>query len=78
MDTGLIVRIIFGLVTLLWPLVILWNRYLHSSLMKNCEAVEDLRLEMAKDYVSNTQLDKYFSQMEKRFDRLEAKIDLKE
>lgn len=78
MDTGLIVRILFGLVSLLWPLVILWNRYLHSSVTKNRDAVETLRLEVAKDYVSNAQLDKYFSQMEKRFDRLEAKIDSKE
>lgn len=77
MDSVLVLRIVLALVGLLWPLVILWNRYLHNSLTQNREDVQSVRLEMAKDYVSNKQMDKFCSQMDKRFDRLEEKMDSK-
>ena len=77
MEIGLVIKVGLSLVGLIWPVVILWNRYLHSSLSKNREAIQDVRLEMAKNYVSNNQMDKFCSQMDKRFDRLEEKIDSK-
>ena len=77
MDSVLVLRIVLALVGLLWPLVILWNRHLHNSLTRNREDVQDVKLDLAKNYVSHDQMDKFFAQMEKRFDRLEEKIDSK-
>lgn len=77
MDSVLVLRIVLALVGLLWPLVVIWNRHLHNSVTQNREAVQNVQLDIAKNYVSHDQMDKFFAQMEKRFDRLEEKIDCK-
>ncbi len=77
MTEGLVIKAISGVASFLCAIGLLWNKYLHSSLCANRKEVEAVKLDMAKNYVSHSQMDKYFSQMEKRFDRLEAKIDSK-
>jgi len=60
-----------------FSLITAWNTYLHSSMQANRDGVQEVRLEMAKNYVSTEDMDKFISRMEKRFDRLDAKIDSK-
>ncbi|WP_035075182.1 hypothetical protein [Maridesulfovibrio zosterae] len=78
MADGLILKAIPGVASFLCAIALFWNKYLHNSLVANRKEVEAVKLDVAKNYVSHSQMDKYFSQMEKRFDRLEAKIDSKE
>ncbi|MBI9109909.1 hypothetical protein [Maridesulfovibrio ferrireducens] len=69
-----IIRVVISIV---WSVVIFWNGYLHSAVLANRDDLQSVQIDMAKNYISTDEMDKFISRMEKRFDRLDAKMDLK-
>lgn len=77
MNKDYVQRYVLFVLSIICTLTISWNAYLHNSMQDNRNGVQAVRLEMAKNYVSTEDMDKFIARMEKRFDRLDAKIDSK-
>ncbi len=69
-----LLKLMLGVV---WPLVLIWNGYLHNCINASREDMQDIRLDVAKNYISADEMDKFIDRMEKRFDRLDEKFNQK-
>ncbi|HAS88285.1 MAG TPA: hypothetical protein DCS48_03130 [Desulfovibrio sp.] len=77
MNKDFVLRLVFGLMALVWPLVLTWNGYLHNSMQNNRDEVHGLRLELAQKYVTTDKMDKFIVRVERLLERLEERLDSK-